>query len=83
MRRCRDWKLVVYLDDEDGELYDLRKDPGETDNLWNNPANRQMRDRNDRPNLAVVGGWFAERQSPTHPHAAEADAHLTAAASTP
>ncbi len=45
MRRCRDWKLVVYLDDEDGELYDLRNDPGEADNLWNNPANRQMRDK--------------------------------------
>ena len=34
MRRCKDWKVVVYLDDEDGELYDLRRDPGETTNLW-------------------------------------------------
>jgi arylsulfatase len=34
MRRCKDWKLVVYLDDENGELYDLRRDPGETVNLW-------------------------------------------------
>jgi arylsulfatase A-like enzyme len=45
MRRCRDWKLVVYLDDEDGELYDLRRDPGESDNLWLQP---ELRDRRDR-----------------------------------
>jgi hypothetical protein len=45
MRRCRDWKLVVYLDDEDGELYDLRTDPGESHNLWHEPANRELRDR--------------------------------------
>lgn len=34
MRRDRDWKLVYYLDQPDGELYDLAGDPGETRNLW-------------------------------------------------
>jgi len=45
MRRCRDWKLVVYLDDEEGELYDLRSDPQEHNNLWHEPENRVRRDQ--------------------------------------
>jgi hypothetical protein len=44
-RRCCDWKLVVYLDDEEGELYDLRSDPGESNNLWRQPEIRDRRDR--------------------------------------
>jgi arylsulfatase len=34
MRRCKRWKLVTYLDDDFGELYDLAEDPAETRNLW-------------------------------------------------
>lgn len=34
MVRTRDWKLVHYLDQPDGELYDLHADPGECVNLW-------------------------------------------------
>jgi arylsulfatase len=34
MVRTREWKLVHYLDQSDGELYDLRADPGEHRNLW-------------------------------------------------
>lgn len=34
MVRCREWKLVHYLGDTYGELYDLAKDPGEHHNLW-------------------------------------------------
>ena len=45
MRRCRDWKLVVYLDDDDGELYDLQADPGESNNLWHRLDIRERRDR--------------------------------------
>jgi hypothetical protein len=45
MRRCRDWKLVVYLDDAEGELYDLRSDPGESNNLWHRP---ELRDRREQ-----------------------------------
>ncbi len=44
MRRDRRWKVVVYLDDEYGELYDLEADPGETRNLWNEPAARSQRE---------------------------------------
>jgi arylsulfatase A-like enzyme len=38
MVRSRDWKLVHYVDDGYGELYDLRNDPGERVNLWNDLA---------------------------------------------
>ena len=44
MRRDRDWKLVWYLGEEAGEMYDLRADPGETRNLWTDPAQRERRD---------------------------------------
>lgn len=45
MRRCKDWKLVVYLDDEEGELYNLRSDPGESNNLWHNAELRAKREQ--------------------------------------
>jgi arylsulfatase A-like enzyme len=44
MRRDRRWKTVVYLDDPDGELYDLESDPDETHNLWSRSDLRGMRD---------------------------------------
>jgi arylsulfatase A-like enzyme len=44
MRRDRRWKIVLYLDDPAGELYDLRSDPGESDNLWQAEELRAMRD---------------------------------------
>ena len=38
MVRSRDWKLVHFLDAEDGQLFDLNEDPDEVHNLWNDPA---------------------------------------------
>lgn len=38
MRRDREWKLVYYLGEEDGELYDLSNDPQEVSNLWGSKA---------------------------------------------
>ena len=34
MVRDRDWKLVHFLDEPFGQLFDLTHDPGETQNLW-------------------------------------------------
>lgn len=44
MRRDRKWKIVLYLDDRYGELYDLEADPGEVSNLWASEALTGMRD---------------------------------------
>jgi arylsulfatase len=44
MRRDRQWKIVLYLDDSYGELYDLQADPGETTNLWTTDAVSGLRD---------------------------------------
>lgn len=38
MVRSRDWKLVHYLGCTDGQLFDLRSDPHELKNLWDDPA---------------------------------------------
>lgn len=45
MRRDRDWKLVYYLNEPDGELFDLRNDPAEVRNLWASPGHHELRQR--------------------------------------
>ena len=45
MVRSADWKLVYYLGNEDGELYDLRQDPGEHINLWGKPEYSEQQGR--------------------------------------
>ena len=35
--RTKDWKLVYYPGNREGELYDLKTDPWELVNLWNHP----------------------------------------------
>ncbi|MFH1928293.1 MAG: sulfatase-like hydrolase/transferase [Chloroflexota bacterium] len=41
--RTRDLRLVYYSGMNEGELYDHRTDPGETKNLWNDPAYTETR----------------------------------------
>lgn len=44
MRRDKEWKLVWYLDEPDGELYNLVDNPGESANLWAVREYAEMRD---------------------------------------
>ncbi|MFO7898067.1 MAG: sulfatase-like hydrolase/transferase [Planctomycetota bacterium] len=37
------YKLTVYYNRDYGELFDLAEDPGETDNLWSDPAARELK----------------------------------------
>jgi arylsulfatase len=41
--RTRNWKLTFYQGKPYGELFDLRNDPQEYDNLWADPARRRIR----------------------------------------
>ena len=45
MQRDRRWKIVYYLGEPLGELYDLDSDPREIRNLWNEEAARPTRER--------------------------------------
>ncbi len=38
MIRGHDWKLVHFLDEPFGQLFNLKDDPGEVRNLWDDPA---------------------------------------------
>ncbi len=38
MVRTEHWKLVHFLDEPFGQLFDLHEDPGEVHNLWDDPA---------------------------------------------
>jgi len=49
MIRTDDWKLVHFLDSDDGQLFDLNEDPSETQNLWDDPELRDVkRELHDR-----------------------------------
>lgn len=45
MQRDRRWKVVWYLDSEEGELYDLENDPKEVKNLWDSEEHAALRTR--------------------------------------
>lgn len=45
MLRTRRYKIVNYMDYDEGELFDLQKDPEEYHNLWNDPDYADVRFR--------------------------------------
>lgn len=53
MIRSKDWKLVDYDRGDDGELYDLKADPKEINNLWNCPEYTSQR----AELLAALNQW--------------------------
>ena len=53
MVRTREWKLVHYLDQDWGELYDLLSDPNEVRNVWTEPACGAVK----RDLLATLRDW--------------------------
>jgi arylsulfatase len=56
MVRDETLKLVEFVDDTDGQLFDLAADPWEQKNLWNDPTYAQ-----DRARLSqVIARWRAE-----------------------
>lgn len=45
MIRGDDWKLIHYAGQTYGELYDLKRDPNELENLWDDPESAAEKDR--------------------------------------
>lgn len=62
MRRDRDWKLVFYQGESDGELYDLKADPDEVENLWTDTDYAEQRET-----LTVkIKNWIIENMRRAH-----------------
>jgi len=53
MVRDRDWKLVHFLDEPNGQLFDLSRDPDEVSNLWNDLPHIEKK----RELLSVLREW--------------------------
>jgi arylsulfatase A-like enzyme len=58
MVRSRGWKLVHFLDEPFGQLFDLANDPGETHNLWDDAASEEKK----RALLDVLREWRMRSQ---------------------
>ncbi len=43
MLRTRDWKYVCFVDSADGQLFNLKADPDEINNLWKSPEHQEKR----------------------------------------
>jgi arylsulfatase A-like enzyme len=43
MVRTRDWKLVHFLEESFGQLFDLKQDPTEVKNLWDSPEHTSVK----------------------------------------
>ena len=72
MRRDKRWKIVLYLDDHEGELYDLEADPEEVNNLWNEKTRQSVRDELAQISMKWLarGSLFANHRSSRAPQKA-------------
>ena len=61
MVRSKDWKLVHFLDEEFGQLFDLQNDPDEIHNLWGQAAHAAQQSHL----LAVLREWRIRSQYET------------------
>lgn len=52
------YKLIEFVDDTDGQLFDLARDPNETRNLWDSDEHRATRDGLRR----TIATWRAESE---------------------
>jgi arylsulfatase A-like enzyme len=55
MVRNREWKLVHFLDEPDGQLFNLVSDPDEVENLWDSPLPEHREKKQEL--LAVLREW--------------------------
>lgn len=71
MRRDANLKYVIYPGTDEGEIYDLGEDPGETRNRWRDPAFGARRDRAIAEILewSVLGSYRAHRRPTPRPQA--------------
>jgi len=60
MIRTREWKLVHYLHAPYGELYDLKEDPHELYNRWDDPACARAKSEM----LARLADWLVDTEDP-------------------
>ena len=67
MVRSQDWKLVHFLDQPDGQLFDLKADPAEINNLWSHSQFSYKR----QELLNVLREWRIRSQYETSGWAAE------------
>lgn len=58
--RTDQWKLIFYDKPRTGELYDLKNDPGEVTNLWDNPHYKDTREMM----LQTLAGRIIETTDP-------------------
>ena len=67
MVRTDDWKLVHFVDHDEGQLFDLTADPDETENLWDDPGAQDAK----RDLLDTLLEWRVESGLRTADWAAE------------
>ena len=67
MVRTDRWKLVHFMGESFGQLFDLKEDPGEVRDLWNSPAHAPVK----QEMLGRLREWLVESSYSTRDYMAE------------